>query len=469
MPELAAVELQIELQNTSRGSLRAQLELGLKQAVHDGRLRPGGRLPPSRILARQLGISRGVVVGAYESLVAAGYFVSRQGIGTEVAAAPELDAAGIDFSTRFEPAGTRWDLRAGFPDLSSFPRGDWLRAMETVVRRIPYAYFGYGDGRGVLELRNALATRLGRTRGIVPAPERIVITTGSTQGHQLAFRVLAEWGVSSIAIEDPGWHMQQTAAQDARLRTIPVPVDGHGLDVDRLAASGADAVVVTPAHHFPFGVPLSPERRAALLEWARATGAIVVEDDYDTEFRFDTKPAAALQAEHPDGVISIGTASKSLAPALRLGWVLFPAELASLGAKIKERMDSGSPALEQLTYAELIESGRLDRHLRRMAARYERRRRTLVDALAAELPGARVMGIAAGLHVAVALPAELDEQAVLDAAAERGILIRGVGRYRFDTPNEQPILELGYANLPEESMVSAIRALAEAVRVASPS
>jgi GntR family transcriptional regulator/MocR family aminotransferase len=469
VPELTAVELQIELDDTSRGSLRAQLELGLKQAVHDGRLQPGSRLPPSRIFARQLGTSRGVVVGAYESLVAAGYFVSRQGIGTEVAAAPELDAAGIDFTTRFEPAGTRWDLRAGFPDLSSFPRGDWLRAMETVVRRIPYAYFGYGDSRGAPELRNALATRLGRTRGIVPAPERIVVTAGSTQAHQLAFRLLAERGASSIAIEDPGWHMQQTAAQDARLRPIPVRVDEDGMDVHQLVASGADAAVVTPAHHFPFGVPLSSERRSALLEWGRASGAMIVEDDYDTEFRFDAKPAASLHAEHPDGVISIGTASKSLAPALRLGWVLFPAELASEGARLKERMDSGSPFLDQLTYAELIESGRLDRHLRRMATVYERRRRTLATALAAELPEARVLGIAAGLHVAVALPAELDERSVLQAAAERGILIRGIGRYRFETRHEQPILELGYANVPEESMVRAIRALAEAVRAASTS
>jgi GntR family transcriptional regulator/MocR family aminotransferase len=405
------------------------------------------------------------VVSAYESLISSGYLLARQGAGTVVAGIPDLEEHEIDFTPHWawDPPDARWVLLAGFPDLGAFPRGDWLNATMTVLRRMPQSAWGYTDARGASELRVALATRLARTRGIMPSPERIVVTNGSTQAHLLAFKVLKERGAARIAVEDPGWPMQKVVAEDAGLEPVPIPVDEQGVRVDVLAEAGVGAAVVTPAHHFPLGVTLAPERRAALLGWAGHSGGVIVEDDYDAEFRYDGFPTPALQVAAPEHVISVGSFSKSLAPGLRLGWLVLPSELAVQAARIKERLDNGSSILGQLVVAELEASGRMDRHLRRMARRYERRRKTLVRALDRELPEIRLLGIAAGLHAAAELPATLDEGAVVEAARSRKIAINGISYARIKTPPDPPMLELGYGNLPETSIREAVSALAEAV------
>ena len=353
-----------------------------------------------------------------------------------------------------------------WPDVSAFPRADWQAAVQRVLTRMDNQAWGDADPRGAVELREALARRAARTRACQAAADCIVITNGSRQAHHLALRLLAERGARRVAVEDPGWVMQRLATADAGMEAVPVAVDELGMRVQELGDLDVQAVVVTPAHQFPSGVTLAPERRAALLEWARDTDAMIIEDDYDADFRYDGEPLPALQSLDPARVLTIGSLSKTFAPALRLGWILAPRELAGAAARLKERMDNGSPTLEQLVVADLEESGRLDRHMRRMAASYARRRATLVAAIERDLPGVRVRGIAAGLHAVVELADDLEEAAVVDAARARGIALEGVCAYRVVSTPPPAMLALGYANVSEPSIAKAIGTLAEAVGAA---
>jgi len=368
-------------------------------------------------------------------------------------------------------APPRYDFRYGVPDLAAFPRAAWLAAGARTLRALPDARLGYGDARGAIELREALAAYLGRARGVVADPQRMLIGGGTRQSLGLVWRVLGEQGARRVAIEDPGWAAQQETVRDAGLEPVPVSVDEDGLRVEDLAALDVDAVVLTPAHQCPTGAVLSPARRAALLEWARQRDALVVEDDYDAEYRYDRAPVGALQGMAPDRVAYAGSASKTLAPALRLGWLLLPGELAVAAAAHKSRADRGEPLAHQLQLAELIARGELDRHLRRTRRRYRARRDALVDAVAAELPGARVEGIAAGLHAVVRLPEGADEAATVRAAAERGVALDGLAAFRRAAPPSaagagqgRAALVLGYGNLTEQAITRGIAELARAMR-----
>jgi GntR family transcriptional regulator/MocR family aminotransferase len=304
-----------------------------------------------------------------------------------------------------------------------------------------------------------MATRAARQS----CARRVVVTNGSRQAHHLVLQLLSNLGARRVAVEDPGWVIQRLAVADAGMEPVPVPVDEHGMQVERLAELDVQAAVVTPAHQFPIGVPLSPKRRAALLEWARDADGMIVEDDYDADFRYDGDPVPALQSVDPERVITIGSLSKTFAPALRLGWLLAPEELAAPAARLKERMDNGSALLEQLVVAELEVSGRLDRHMRRMARVYAARRAALVAAIDRELPDVRVHGIAAGLHAVAEMREDVEEAAVVDAARARGIALEGVSSFRAQTPPRPAMLALGYANVPEAAIPHAVAALAEAV------
>jgi GntR family transcriptional regulator/MocR family aminotransferase len=358
----------------------------------------------------------------------------------------------------------RYDFRTGVPDLSAFPRAAWLAAGARTLRALPDARLGYGDARGAIELREALAAYLGRVRGVVADPERLFVGGGTRHGLMLVWHVLAEAGARRVAIEDPGWRAQHETAIEAGLVPVAVAVDERGLRVEELAALDVDAIVLTPAHQFPTGVALAPERRAALLEWARRSDAIVVEDDYDAEYRYDRDPVGALQGMAPDRVVYAGSASKTLAPALRLGWLLLPAGLAEAAGRHRALADRGEPLLAQLTFADLVARGELDRHLRRTRRRYRARRDALVAAVAASLPGATVKGIAAGLHAVVRLPDGCDEAATVLAAAEHGIALEGLGSFHRLGASAQPSLVLGYANLTEPAIARGIAELARALR-----
>jgi GntR family transcriptional regulator/MocR family aminotransferase len=447
------------------GRLHRQIEQGLRDAIRAGRLVPGTALPSTRSVARELGVSRGVVTEAYAQLVAEGYLVARQGAPTRVAAAPEPSAPGGRASRRPSPAP--YDLLPGRPDLAAFPREQWLAATRRALRRMPDAALGYPDARGTPELRDALTAYLGRARAVAPDPERTVVCSGVTQGIVLIARLLHGRGERTIAVEDPGFHLHRWSLERAGLEPVGVPVDEDGLDVDALAATGARAVLVTPAHQMPTGVVLSPERRAALIAWADAVDGLVVEDDYDAEYRFDRGPVGALQGLAPERVVYAGSASKSFAHGLRLGWLVLPERLATAVAFERLAMDGGAPVLEQLALADLVARGDLDRHLRRTRREYRRRRAALLAALAEHLPGAEVTGVAAGLHALVLLPDGVDEEALLQRAGAAGVAVQGLGALRV-TSTGRAGLVLGYAHLPQPAIARAVAALGATARSSPP-
>ena len=451
-----APELLIELRRSEGLSLRTQIERELREAVRSGRLRAGTALPSTRALARQLAVSRGVVVEAYAQLAAEGYLSARQGAPTRVAAVASRARQSRGDRPVAESA-PRYDLRPSVPDLGAFPRAAWLAAERRALGSLPHAALDYPDMRGAAELRSALATYLGRARGLVAAPERVLVTTGTLQSIGLLARVLLARGIDRIAIEEPGFHIHRALLRRCGLTTVPVPVDQDGIQMERLERSGAGAVLVTPAHQMPLGSVMAPERRAGLLSWAQHAGALVVEDDYDGEFRYDREPVGALQGLAPERVAYLGSASKALAPALRIGWMVLPSGLDDELAEEKGWADGGSPLLGQLALADLIERGELDRHLRRVRPRYRRRRDLLVEALRELFPGVRVLGVAAGLHVAVQAPGLVDEKALVARAARRGVALYAF-RDRSREPHASTLL-LGYANLPEPAIAPALEEL----------
>ena len=389
-------ELLLRLDRGSAEPLRSQLEASLREAIRAHRLSAGERLPSSRELARELGVSRGLVQECYNQLLSEGYLTSQVGSATRVASA--ASAARPEPPPRQEaPPALIADFRAGVPDLASFPRGDWVWATREACTRVATRDLDYGDPRGSVVLRQVLASYLRRVRAADADPDRVIVSTGFAQGLIVVLRALVQVGVRCVGFEDPGYGSPETdetlrGATAMGLRVVHVPVDDQGIDARALAASGADAVVVTPAHQSPTGVVLAAPRRHALVDWARANDAFIIEDDYDSEFRYDKDPVGVLQGLASDRVFSVGTASKALAPAVRLGWVLAPQSLADAVAAEKEISDRGSSTLDQLALAALLESGRYDRHLRRMRGIYGRRRAELIDVLGRHAPALRLTG-----------------------------------------------------------------------------
>jgi GntR family transcriptional regulator/MocR family aminotransferase len=422
----------LELPLTSGAPRRRQLEQALRLAIRSGRLQPGASLPPSRVLADELGVSRGVVVESYSQLVAEGYLSARQGSGTRVA---RLPAQSGPPEPRAAAAQTRirYDLRPGQADFHAFPRDRWRAALLRALRELPDQRLSYEEHRGCVELRSAVAEHASRVRGVVAEPERVLVCSGVSHGLSVLWRTLRRRGARRVAIEDPSWRWQRLSVESAGLEAVPVRVDAHGLVVSELAAVDVNAVVLTPAHQYPTAVVTSPERRRDLLAWARVRDTLIVEDDYDAEYRFDRDPVSAMQGLAPDHVAYLGTASKTLAPALRLGWLIPPAWLV---AEVEhELMTAGvtPPTIEQVALAGFIADGGLERHLRRMRGRYRARRERLVDALARHLPEARVGGASAGLHLVAWLPEGTDEAAAAAAARREGVGLHELHRH-CDTP-----------------------------------
>ena len=463
----SGAELLVELDRAGSRPLRAQLEDELRAAIRDGRLAARSRLPPTRALAADLGVSRRLVVDSYAQLLAEGYLTARPGAGTFVAAGA---VAGVAPAAQRPERAPRYDFFPGSPDLAGFPREAWLRAQRAVLREAPDSAFGYPDPRGAPELRRALAGHLRRVRGVVADESTVVVCAGAAQAFALLAGVLGEG--AEVAVEDPGLplHHEILGAGGASLRELPVDEDGARVEVlegppaTQLAGSSAAAVLVTPAHQSPTGVALSAGRRAALLSWARSREALVIEDDYDAEFRYDRQPLGALQGLARDRVAYLGTVSKTLAPALRLGWLVLPEWLVDAVVERKRLADAGSPTLEQLALARLIECGDYDRHLRQVRRRYRARRDALVAAVERHLAGARVTGVAAGLHAIVRLPEELDGIALVRAARKRSVGVYPLG-YAYMRPRRRHGgLVLGYANLAEPAIEEGIRLLALALR-----
>ncbi|MEU1483317.1 PLP-dependent aminotransferase family protein [Streptomyces sp. NPDC005752] len=441
--------------------LRSGLTKALREAVRTGRLIPGTRLPSSRTLAVDLGIARNTVADAYAELVAEGWLTARQGSGTRVAqrAAPPGPAARGARGRRVDRRPAH-NLLPGSPDLSSFPRAEWLRAARRALTAAPDAAFGYDDPRGRIELRRALADYLARARGVYADPERIVICSGFVHGLTLMGKVLRRHKVRGVAVESYGLDIHWDILNGAGLRTPCLPVDGLGAGAGALGGTpGVGAVLLTPAHQFPTGVPLHPDRRAAAVDWARSSGGLILEDDYDGEFRYDRQPVGALQGLDPERVVYMGTASKSLAPGLRLAWMVLPEGLVDEVCDAKGGFDWMSGAPDQLTLAEFITSGAYDRHVRAMRLRYRRRRDQLVEALGERAPDIRVSGIAAGLHAVLELP-EGAEQPVVQAAAWQGLALERLSRFRHrEAEPGRDGLVIGYGTPSESGWAGALDAL----------
>ncbi|MFF7637544.1 PLP-dependent aminotransferase family protein [Kitasatospora sp. NPDC008050] len=464
------LDLLIELVETgppgARGTRRRAVEEALRTAIRQGRLAPGVRLPATRHLAEQLGLSRGTVSQAYEQLIAEGWLTARTKAGTRVAedAGPQPRPSGIAPTAA---PGLRHDLSPGRPDVSAFPRVAWSRALRRAIHEAPAEAFGYGDPRGRIELRTALAGYLGRVRGVRVAPEHLVICSGFAQALGLLAAVFAETGVPALAMENPGMPEHRAAAA-ARLPVLDLAVDDQGLRVDALAGSAARAVLCTPAHQFPLGVSLSPARRAALLAWAEECRGWIVEDDYDGEFRYDRRPVGALQGRRPDRVVYAGSVSKSLGPAVRLGWIACPPPLLEPLMAAKRLADRQTPTLEQLALADLLDSGAFDHHVRTMRTSYRRRRDALAGAVAERLPHARLTGIAAGLHaiLQLPLPADLDEREIAAALRRGSVLARPLSEYLHgqDPAETPPALVVGYATPAAHAYPAALDALVGALQ-----
>jgi GntR family transcriptional regulator/MocR family aminotransferase len=452
-----SVELLLSVDRDGPHTLGAQIEEQLRGAIRTGALRPGAQVPSTRDLARQLGISRRVAVEAYSQLAAEGYLSLRQG------ARPRVSETAAVAPNEPQPApraaAPRFDFRPSVPDVSAFPRTAWLRSLREALSTLTDAELGYGDPAGDPPLREALADYLGRVRGVVADPGRVVVTSGYGQAQGLICQALAKRGAKRIALEDPCNPEQHAIALRAGLTPVKVPVDEHGIKVAELPK--VDAVIVTPAHQHPTGVVLAAERRTALLQWLRDHDAIAIEDDYDAEYRYDRAAVGALQGLEPERIVYAGSASKTLAPALRLGWLVVPADYLEPIRREKHLADQGTARIEQRAFADFIARGELDRHLRRMRSRYRARRDALVEALAHELPEASIKGIAAGLHVTVELPAGSDDRAIKAAAQERRIVFNTMSDY---SETRTPTLMLGYGQLPEPAIRAGVRELAEIVR-----
>ena len=449
------LELLLSVTREAPETLGAQIETQLRTTIREGTLRAGTRLPSTRDLARQLGVSRRIVVDAYAQLSAEGYVTLRQRSRPQVA-----ETAVAAAPLHGEPPA-RYDFRPSVPDVSTFPRAAWLRSIRAALSEIADADLAYRDANGVDALRTALAEYLGRVRVVAAEPARVVVTSGYTQGLGIVCRALAAAGATRMALEDPGDPEAATIAERAGLEVVPIAVDEHGIDVGRLARASPDAVVLTPAHHHPTGVVLSAARREALHAWLAVRDAFAIEDDYDAEYRYDRAALPALQGRDPDRIVYAGTASKVLAPALRIGWLVAPPRLLAGIGHEKLLADRGTARIEQLAFAHFLTGGDLDRHLRRMREVYRGRRDALVAALSDELPEAMVRGIAAGLHATVDLPGA-DLERVRARAREAGVGFELLGDYRLGDSAPAPALLLGYANLSEPAIRAGTRALAVA-------
>jgi GntR family transcriptional regulator/MocR family aminotransferase len=484
--------LQLDADDAPAGGKADWLAGRLRGAIADGSLPVGSRLPPTRVLAAELRVSRGVVTEAYRRLTEDGQVEGRRRGGTVVVAAPpprakpvsdtgtvripgpppgaavrtppgvpSFEHPGADVFDALRAVRARVDFTPGLPDLAAFPRTAWLRAERAVLTELSAGNLGYGDPRGTPELRGAVADWLARNRGIRVRPDEVLIVAGTAQALTLLHPVLRADGIDRVAVEDPGSLGTRQHLDNGGLETPPVPVDDDGVRVDALRATGARAVLLTPAHQFPTGVVMSGERRRELLRWAEE-GGLILEDDYDAEHRYDRPPVPALRGLLTDRVCYMGSVSKLLAPALRIGWLVAPPRYREVLTDAKRFTDLGNAVLPQLVLARLMDSGDLERHLRLRRGRHRRRRDTMIDAVGAHLPGAVVHGAAAGLHLTVTYEPGVPDTRLAAAALARGVKCQPLSWHR-QRPG-RPGLVLGYAATPATAIADGVSVLGEVLR-----
>jgi GntR family transcriptional regulator/MocR family aminotransferase len=447
-------------------NMRAGLMDAFREAIRTGRLAPGTRLPSSRVLADDLGLGRNTVVRAYSELINEGWLTGRHGSGTEVArrSAEQPTERQLPQSPAAQPHLVH-NLRPGMPDLSSFPRQEWVRAVKRTMTSAPFEAFGYTDPHGRSELRDAIAGYLARARGLRARPDNVVVCSGAAEGLRLVAAVLAKTGVTTVAVEEFGLHTQRETLLKAGLETVPIPVDADGADLSTLDdVPVPGAVLLTPSHQFPLGVALQSDRRAAVVDWARRRGTLIIEDDYDGEFRYDRSPVGALQGLDHDHVIYLGTASKSLAPGLRLGWLVVPDHLVESTIAEKGWAEETVGFVNQLAMTDFVESGAYDRHIRAMRSEYRRRSQQLVDVIGRHAPSVRVTGLAAGLHLVVQHPNRPGAELVRRAAHEQ-LTIEALDVFRHPgSKSDRDGVVIGFSAPSCSAWSGALEALVRALR-----
>jgi GntR family transcriptional regulator/MocR family aminotransferase len=460
-------DLLLELRGTRR---RVGLEAALREAVRSDRLAPGTPLPSSRALAIELGLARNTVADAYAQLIAEGWLAARHGAGTRVADRIEADGRHRDLHSDVvrPPRTTQYscDLRPGIPNLAAFPRTAWSVAARKALAQAPSQVLGYPDPRGLPSLRQTLVEYLARVRGVRTTSEHVVICSGFVQALHLLSTALRRAGLGGgVGIESYGLGIHRDIIEAAGLTTHPLTVDDGGARVDELTTTNSAAVLLTPAHQLPIGVALAAQRRADVLRWASEHGRLVIEDDYDGEFRYDARPVGAMQSLAPDLVAYIGTASKSLAPGLSLAWLVVPAHALEGVLEAKRLSDRYTGIFEQLTLDEFIRSGGYDKHVRRSRLRYRQRRDALVSVLADRAPDVAVTGIAAGLHAVLQLRRGLraaDEPSICSRAGRAGLAVQGLGEFRrTPQPTAAAALVVGYGTPPDHAFAGALDALCD--------
>ncbi|MGW0519570.1 MocR-like pyridoxine biosynthesis transcription factor PdxR [Crossiella sp. NPDC003009] len=443
-----------------QGGVGRSLEEALREAVRSGRLAPGARLPGSRRLAADLGLARGTVVQVYTQLIAEGWLTGSGGSSTRVA--PGTDAAAVPPTT---PVPSTLDLRPGRPDISAFPRTAWAASIRRALSTAGRTDFDYGAPGGLPGLRAALADYVARTRGVRADPDAVVVTCGFSHGLAVLARVLRELGIGTIATENPSlpWHRQWLTA--AGLATAPLTVDAHGADPADLS-SEARAALLTPNHQFPKGCVLTPARRKSFVDWANRVDGYLIEDDYDGEFRYDQRPVGALQALAPDRVVFAGSTSKTMAPGVRIGWLVLPPALRQPVRDQLFALGAAVPSVDQLALADLIEQGDYDRHIRRARLAYRRRRTELVTAIEAATQST-VDGVPAGLQTLLPLESAEREAELVAAARANGLLLQGMHAFGYwhDQPGTPPAaLVFGFATPAPHTWRRTLQALLHTLR-----
>jgi GntR family transcriptional regulator/MocR family aminotransferase len=482
------MQLPVYIDESSSIPLRTQLGDQIRAMIVDGLLPPGSAVPSTRELSAQLGVARNTVVRAYEKLIAEGYLEPRSAAATFVSRVLPHRCTGVDAGVTADPAPTvplpvpvdfadmrlrlfnpaserlRYDFRIGRPDAALFPRTAWQRLVIECLGGSQRALTDYGDPAGYWPLRVAVAAHLRLARGIRTRPEEIVVVAGSQEGLNLAGRLI---GVANatVAIEDPCYQGADFALRSLGATVRPVAVDAEGIDVQILAGEPAALAYVTPSHQFPLGVTMSVERRRQLLDWADRSGAYILEDDYDSDFRYHSSPLPALKAlDRHDRVIYLGTFSKSIGPGLRLGYVVVPEHLGQPARRLKALMNNGHPWLDQAVVAEFVASGAFANHLVRIRKQYMLRRDRLIHQLGRLLGPVRIEGIDGGMHLTCHLPDGLPDAHALQQRLKRV----GVGMYSLEEgpavlrnrlPGDDRVVMLGYPCLPETDIDEAISRL----------
>ncbi len=444
-----------------RDGRRAGLERALRAAIRDGQLPADTLLPSTRTIAADYSMARATVVAAYEQLVIEGYLIAEQGVGTRVANVQPSKPVSPDKGNpwHFNPTA---DFRPGEPDGGQFPRSAWSNAVRRVLSDTNDGGFGYADPRGLAPLRSTLAEYLGRSRAVVASAESVSVFGGANSAFGFLAQTFHKAGITHIAVEDPSLFFLRDVFTLYDLTLVPVPVDDEGISVDYLDSLDVGAALVTPAHQFPLGVTMSAERRSALLTWARANKAWIIEDDYDGEFRYDRRPIGSLQGLDPERVIYAGTASKMLSPALRLSWLVVPEELAGPLAQVKQ-LRGGVSTIEQLALADFIDRGDLDRHLRSSRSIYQQRRERLSATLTEVAPWLHVSPAHAGLHLAAVIAGPQNEADVISAATAADVGLVGFGPMWLGSPTSEGLI-IGYSRPAEHQFASALDRLTDVLQ-----